>query len=137
MEEVWKPIEDYPGYEVSNIGRVRSWLGRGRYGKRLQVPLVRSLYKCKEGYWILTLHRCGVRHVYRVHQLVIEAFRGKTPKGMETRHFDGDKDNNNLVNLIYGTRSQNHMDKIRHGKTNRGEKHGEIIPNLLKAMLLK
>ena len=72
MEEVWKPIEDYPGYEVSNIGRVRSWLGRGQYGKRLQMPLVRKLYKCKEGYWILTLHRCGVRHVHRVHQLVIE-----------------------------------------------------------------
>lgn len=124
MAEIWKEIKDYPTYEVSNLGRVRSWKGKGQYGKKLETPRIRKLHKNKEGYWFLTLHRNGERHIFRIHRLVIEAFRGKPKKGQQTRHFDGDKDNNKLYNLIYGTCSQNHMDKVRHGVSNRGERHG-------------
>jgi len=34
-EEVWKVINGYPYYEISNYGNIRSWKGRGQHGKRL------------------------------------------------------------------------------------------------------
>jgi hypothetical protein len=45
----------------------------------------------------------------------MEAFVGLRPKGLETRHLDGDPSNNQLSNLAYGTSSENHLDMVRHG----------------------
>src|SRR5690606_11217835 len=52
---------------------------------------------------------------YRVHRLVMEAFVGPLPEGMEVRHLDDDPDNNALSNLVYGTRSENLEDRVRLG----------------------
>lgn len=50
-----------------------------------------------------------------VHRLVLEAFVGPCPNGMECRHLDGDPSNNALDNLCWGTRLENHRDSVRHG----------------------
>ena len=50
-----------------------------------------------------------------VHQLVMEAFVGPRPAGMDTRHLDGNPANNALANLAYGTPSENARDRRRHG----------------------
>lgn len=34
MSETWKLIKNSDGYEVSNLGRVRSFWGRGRYAQK-------------------------------------------------------------------------------------------------------
>ena len=38
MEEIWKPIEGYPGYEISNLGRIKSFRqnakGKITYGNK-------------------------------------------------------------------------------------------------------
>jgi len=50
-----------------------------------------------------------------VHQLVLKAFRGPRSPGKQARHLDGDKLNNHISNLRWGTCSQNAQDRVRHG----------------------
>ena len=58
-----------------------------------------------------------------VHSLVLEAFVGPREKGKCVRHIDGNKDNNNLDNLKYGTYQENAFDRIAHGTNNHGSLH--------------
>src|SRR5699024_9822191 len=50
-----------------------------------------------------------------VHSLVAESFIGARPEGMEVCHSDGNKTNNHVANLRFGTSSDNELDKVRHG----------------------
>lgn len=50
-----------------------------------------------------------------VHTLVAAAFLGPRPEGMQVRHADGDRTNNTLGNLCYGTPKDNMQDAISHG----------------------
>ena len=113
--ETWKPIPSEPGYEVSDLGRVRSvdrvvstTRGPRRYGGKLLSPNV-----AKSGHVHFSLgrksERCG-------HDLVLEAFVGPRPIRMEARHGDGNPSNNVLGNLCWGTRSENNKDRTRHGQ---------------------
>lgn len=111
MTEQWRPIPGFPGYEISDQGRVRSWRPwRGQPVPRIMRPL-----PDRAGYLRVAPFRDG-RNVFRsIHRLVMEAFVGPLPDGMETRHLNGDKTNNRLSNLAYGTRSENTYDQIAHG----------------------
>ena len=103
--EDWIAVTGHPGYEVSNLGNVRSWK---TYGS----PAPRLLAKSEHGgYHVVSLSRC----VRRVHRLVLEAFVGKRPAGLLTRHLDGNATNNCLDNLRYGTPSENMRDRRTHG----------------------
>lgn len=62
-----------------------------------------------------------------VHRLVLETFVGPCPEGMECRHRDGNKENNFLENLLWGTKLENARDKHKHGTTARGEKNGMSV----------
>ena len=89
------------------------------------------------GYPKVTLS-CGSRqqrYQRTVHKLVLLAFVGECPPGMEVRHLDGNPTNNCLSNLVYGTRSQNSYDTINHGSHNRAtldERRVRIIRGLHK-----
>jgi hypothetical protein len=50
-----------------------------------------------------------------VHALVLSAFVGPRPPGLEIRHLDGNPRHNDLSNLAYGTTSENARDRVRHG----------------------
>jgi len=69
-----------------------------------------------------------------VHRLVLEAFVGKCPKGMECRHLDGNSLNNNINNLCWGTRSENQRDSVKHG-THGGIKLTKNIVNKIRERL--
>ena len=120
--ERWAPIPGYEGtYEVSDHGRVQS-LDRtlvDATGRR-QVVTGRILkqtpntfgYRCV-GLW------CGNQRVTRaVHTLVLLAFVGPRPEGLEGLHRNGDSTDNRLSNLHYGTSSENTLDTVRHGTHN-------------------
>ena len=105
--EEWRPIAGFPGYAVSNLGRVVSHR-RGRPRD------LRGGYTVS-GYHTIGLWSGGRRRTRRVHQLVVEAFIGPRPPGSDVRHLDGDKTNNCVTNLAIGTRSENMQDLVRHG----------------------
>jgi hypothetical protein len=49
----------------------------------------------------------GIKHLVFVHRLVYETFKGPIPNGMEIDHFDTNKENNRLENLILCTHKEN------------------------------
>ncbi len=127
MKEQWRPVRGYPGYEVSDLGRVRSWRLGGPYGpKRRRSPLLRKLIPNPRtgGYLYVMLSIKGKVKLRQVHVMVLEAFVGRRPAGHETRHFDRDVTNNRLKNLVWGTRREQFEDQVRHGTDTRGVRNG-------------
>lgn len=105
--EMWRRVEGAPDYEVSDQGRVRSYKGKS---PRILRPCVNPL-----GYHNQTLSVGGRPLFTTAHVLVMTAFVGPRPKGMDIRHLDGNPANNALTNLRYGTRAENMQDKRLHG----------------------
>jgi hypothetical protein len=128
MPERWKPVVGWEGlYEVSDQGRVRSRprIIHKRNGRKQTVRArVRKTPVASNGYKMLALYRDGVGCFFCVHALVLEAFCGARPAGYETRHKNGDKLDNRLANLAYGTCSENYDDRRKHGTSVDGERHG-------------
>lgn len=69
--------------------------------------------------------RCGKqrKHVY-LHTLLALAYKSNPYGYTQVRHLDGNKLNNKLNNLKWGTQAQNNEDKRRHGTDNSGERCG-------------
>lgn len=113
--ESWKPIPGYSGYEVSDLGRIRSYRVKGGGGPnrmRAEPRLLKPTINAK-GYPIVCPVRDRTSHVENVHKLVLLAFVGPRPDGTETRHLDGNKLNTRLDNLCYGTTRENADDNLR------------------------
>lgn len=119
----WKKIVGFPMYQVSSTGLVK-----GPKGLCGNLPLgkgYRRVVLCSDG-----------KKIYRlIHRLVLEAFVGACPKGKVCRHLDGNPANNRVENLCWGTPKENEVDKIKHGRTNRGERNGQA--RLTAAVVLK
>lgn len=111
--EIWQDIPSYGGvYQVSGLGNVR------RANGRLLRPRLDA-----DGYPKITLGKKGSRRSYRVHTLVLNAFVGPRPDGMECRHLNGDRTDARLENLCWGTSVENKADMARHGTVLRGQSH--------------
>jgi hypothetical protein len=68
------------------------------------------------GRLLVCLHENGKRKEHKVHRLVLEAFVGPCPLGMEACHYpDRDPTNNHVENLRWDTPSANQLDAVRHG----------------------
>ena len=102
-QEQWKPIEGTDNdYEVSNLGRVRSMKQYyGVIGRIMPQTIQRS------GYHYVMLHVNNKPTCRRVHRLVAKAFIPNPDNLPEINHIDGNKDNNQVSNLEWCTRSHN------------------------------
>jgi hypothetical protein len=92
--EVWKSIVRLPGYEVSNIGNVRS--SKGTQERLLKQATASS------GYKLVCLFVDGKRITSYVHRLVAEAFIPAEKINIKlglVNHKDRNKTNNVLENL--------------------------------------
>jgi hypothetical protein len=130
MTEVWKAIPGFEGaYEVSDLGRVRSLdrivespAAKRGYPKRVRGRILRP-QKHSGGYLQVQLH--GSTHL--IPWLVLEAFVGARPSGMEACHNGGDKSDNRLSELRWDTHVDNCKDRIAHGTAPRGERNGSAV----------
>ena len=103
IEEIWKPIEwTEGGYEVSNLGRVRSM--KQYYGV---IARIMPATTQKKGYKAVMFHINGKAKCAKVHRLVAEAFIPNPDNLPEVNHKDGNKGNNHVSNLEWCTRSHN------------------------------
>ena len=127
LEEVWKDVVGYEGlYEVSNKGQVRSKdrivtsvIGVKRFVKSRMM----SMMPDNSGHLVVGLNRNNKQQLLLVHRLVLEAFVGPCPPGMEGRHYPKrDPTNNRIDNLSWSTREQNQQDRVKHGTHCRGER---------------
>jgi hypothetical protein len=119
MNEQWKPVSYAPGYEISNVGNVRS---SKRGTPRLLKPGVAGT---NGEYGQVALMIDGKRSNRLVHRLVLEAFVGPCPEGMEARHINGDASDNRVENLEWSTHMDNMQDKVAHGTLMQNRACGE------------
>lgn len=112
---VWRPVPGASRYLVSDSGEVVSFVKR--HPRKLS-PIRAGSYRA-----VQLVHDDGRFAKRYLHHLVLEAFRGEAPEGMEARHLDGDRFHNAAENLLWGTRKENHADKKRHGTTAAGERN--------------
>jgi hypothetical protein len=105
--EEWRPIPSLEGWEASSLGRFR-WNGEER------VP---SLNKYT-GYLSFSSSSRGIKDGkgHYAHHLVLEAFVGPRPAGMQTRHLNGVKHDNRSANLAWGSAKENAEDNKRLGR---------------------
>lgn len=109
MEE-WKVISSYPMYEISNLGRVRSYYN-SKYGRRT-VPKILHNKTDRIGYSFIHLKNSDGRKPLRIHRLVAEAFIPNPNALPEVNHIDENKQNNVVENLEWCDRLHN----VRHSK---------------------
>lgn len=115
-EEIWKIIDGFPNYAVSNLGYVKN-----RITDHILRPGING-----PGYYHVVLRRSGRSHTVRVHTLVAHHFIGPRPAGWEIDHSDG-KLNNRWDKLEYVPPKENHDRKI--ARRRRGRKLA--IPQVL------
>lgn len=138
--EIWKDVlglEQY--YEVSNLGNIKSKVrtgitnfGERNYGGKVVKPFLSTV-----GYPAVNLTYKGYRKQFHVHKLVLEAFNGKAPEGMEGCHNNGVKTDFYLTNLRWDTRKNNHADKKLHGTHQEGEKNPSAKLTTKQAIIIK
>jgi hypothetical protein len=117
-DETLKEISWAPGYVVSDRGNVYRVVTRDG----VPVLLHRKLYLGNVGYYVVTLKgNFEKARPWYIHRLVAEAFLPHPEGNHEVRHLDGDRLNNRVENLAWGTRRENVQDTIRHGRLRRGE----------------
>lgn len=111
-------IPRYKGlYSVTKDGQVWSLLG-------LLPREILSSPNVVSGYPTVTLTgpEKGARTTHTVHSLIMEAYVGPRPEGMEVCHNNGDPADCRLANLRYDTPLENKADMVRHGRSNRGDR---------------
>lgn len=124
--EEWRDVIGFPCYEVSNFGRVWaklkiSYQAKHKSGKtwphQLKSRLLQLGRKRSRGRTvalIVSLSRNKAALTQKVHHLVLNAFVGQCPEGMECCHNDGDATNNRVENLRWDTKCSNRRDAICH-----------------------
>ena len=120
MDEIWKPIEGLVGYEVSNIGRVRSLdrlvthkNGRLNRARGRVIKTIRQKSRRGSLYEKAILNSNRKQHPKFVHRLVAEAFLPADPSRPQVNHKDGNTLNNVLGNLEWSTQSENMLHAYR------------------------
>jgi hypothetical protein len=98
MEE-WKKINNFPDYEVSSAGRVKS-LKRG-------TEKVMALWIRPDGYTDVTLRKDGIKITKIVHRLVGEAFISNSDDKSEIDHINRIRNDNRVENLRWVTSNEN------------------------------
>lgn len=107
------------GYCISSDGRLYTCWSGGKYRKlNPRWKRLKGSKNIRMGHMVSSINS---RHYY-LHRLVLEAFIGPCPPGMEGCHKDGNPQNNHIDNLRWDTRLGNMRDMVIHGHSQRGER---------------
>ena len=120
LPEVWEKV---PGseefYEVSNHGNFARLLHDGRRMRKLNASTVYLSVSVK------SLNGAPQKCFY-IHKLVAQVFIGPRPDGLVIRHLDGNRYNNKVTNLAYGSVEKNYADTRKH-KTHSRENNARAL----------
>lgn len=99
--EQWKKIKEYENFEVSSLGRIKK-------GNKIYKPINNG-----HDYFGVGLRKNGVKKRFYIHRLVAQAFIENPCNKEEVNHIDGIRTNNQLSNLEWVTRSENHYHRYK------------------------
>lgn len=118
MKEIWKDIDGYEGYQVSNLGRVRS-LDRIDSNNHPLKGVILKPHISNSGYLLVGLYKQQKRDGKLLHRLVAEAFLPNPDNKPEIDHINTIKTDNTVflnedgsinyekTNLRWTTRKEN------------------------------
>lgn len=112
-KEVWKPISDYPNYEVSSFGDIRS-ITRNVKTRGNGVRTIKSKILSQDTtgrYHMVTLYKNGVAKNVSVHRQVAIAFIDNPDNKETVDHIDRNKDNNRVSNLRWANKLEQERNK--------------------------
>jgi HNH endonuclease len=119
----FRQVSDFPFHRVGTDGTIWTCLDQGGRGPTHHWRQLVAKPSPRLRYVQVALCHKGKVTMRSLHRIVLEAFRGPCPPGMEACHNDGDPFNNRLDNLRWDTRKGNFADEERHGTKMRGERH--------------
>lgn len=107
MSEIWKDVEGYEGlYQVSNLGRIKSFRESAKFGNPKEFYL--NPYLINSGYHVVTLYlKDRTKRKFQVHRLVAETFIPNPENLPCVNHKDENKLNNCVSNLEWCTYQYN------------------------------
>jgi hypothetical protein len=125
MEE-WKPVpiqQFHHLYEVSNLGRLRSFPKTTADGRKLKAKVIKPTVN-NSGYLQFKLHNNKFRFNINAHKLVAITFglifwNEHSLTEFQINHIDGNKHNNSVSNLEACTPSENLQHAYRTGLRNK------------------
>lgn len=115
-KQEFREIPGFPQYFVSIDGQILSLNLAAKGYAQYKEPHLIIGYIDKDGYGRVTLRVDRKKKKVFRHTAVLLAWRGPRPEGEEGCHDDGNKSNNHVSNLLWGTQKKNGLDKRRHGK---------------------
>lgn len=133
MYIIFSDVYGSPGFKVDSDGGIWScWEAEPNKGHGGRSFLTDNWHRVPVSLAGENYHRVGIKDSHGkkisryVHDLVLSNLYKKrpgNPRKITARHLDGNKSNNKLINLSWGTIAENHADKVRHGTSNRGSRH--------------
>lgn len=119
MEEEWRDIRGFPGYQVSNLGRVRTHnkvTHTDLRGFRYWRDRIMKLKIDKNNNWRVCIWKDGKEYTFLVARLVADAFCGEyRDTDLTVNHIDGNRANNCADNLEWMTIGDNIRDGFNKG----------------------
>lgn len=111
--EIWKTIEGYEGYQISNFGNIKSLSKKIKCkgGFRVTKEKILKLKKTKQGYLSVQLKNKG-KH-FLVHRIVAFHFINNFDNKPQVNHINGLKHDNRVENLEWCSQSENQIHAYR------------------------
>lgn len=134
-KEIWRNISGCPGYQVSNLGRVKSIERKVSNGKSYRIVREKILKpdKHSSGYLKVILSKDGEKKSYFIHRLVAAAFvQNESLFYNEINHIDECKTNNCASNLEWSDRQHNcnfgtRNERLAKANTNNPKRSKKVI----------
>ncbi len=109
MNEIYKTIEEYDNYSISNYGNIMN-----KHGKILKTEL------SDDGYYTVRIQISGKPKRFLLHRLIAKAFIPNPENKSYVDHIDRNRTNNNLDNLRWATVQENNQNKNKQQRNKSG-----------------